>query len=47
MFCQKCGKEIPDDAAICPYCGAPTQESPADNKKKSPDKKKKKKVGRL
>ena len=22
MFCQKCGKEIPDDSAFCPKCGA-------------------------
>ena len=23
-FCAKCGKEIPEGAAICPSCGAPT-----------------------
>lgn len=22
MFCQKCGKQINDNAAFCPYCGA-------------------------
>lgn len=22
MFCKKCGKEIPDGAKFCPYCGA-------------------------
>lgn len=22
MFCQKCGSEIPDDANVCPSCGA-------------------------
>lgn len=22
MFCQKCGKEIPDDSTFCPGCGA-------------------------
>ncbi len=22
MYCHKCGKEIPDDADYCPYCGA-------------------------
>lgn len=21
MFCQKCGKEMPNDANMCPYCG--------------------------
>jgi hypothetical protein len=21
MFCTKCGREIPDDATLCPYCG--------------------------
>lgn len=21
MFCKKCGKEIKDDAVVCPYCG--------------------------
>lgn len=24
MFCQKCGKEIPDDSTFCPVCGANT-----------------------
>ena len=24
MFCSKCGKEISDDAVICPNCGVPT-----------------------
>lgn len=23
MFCGKCGKEMPDDAAACPACGTP------------------------
>ena len=23
MFCEKCGKEIPDSTKFCPYCGAP------------------------
>lgn len=22
MFCEKCGKEIPDSTKFCPYCGA-------------------------
>lgn len=22
MYCYKCGKVIPDDALLCPYCGA-------------------------
>ena len=26
MFCQKCGKQIPDDARFCPYCGTVEQE---------------------
>ena len=21
MFCRKCGKQIPDEARFCPYCG--------------------------
>ncbi len=25
MFCSKCGKEIPDDSAFCPFCGEPTK----------------------
>lgn len=24
MFCEKCGKEIFDEAVICPNCGCPT-----------------------
>ncbi len=23
MYCQKCGKELPDQAAFCPACGQP------------------------
>ena len=22
MTCRKCGKELPQDASFCPYCGA-------------------------
>lgn len=29
MFCQKCGKEIPDDSAFCPWCGAHTNAAQA------------------
>ncbi|MBQ3432252.1 MAG: zinc-ribbon domain-containing protein [Clostridia bacterium] len=25
MFCSNCGKEIPNDSAFCPYCGAKNQ----------------------
>jgi hypothetical protein len=25
MFCQKCGKELPDQAAFCPQCGHPVR----------------------
>ena len=21
MYCRRCGKEIPDDSLVCPYCG--------------------------
>lgn len=28
MFCGKCGQKIPDDATICPLCGAPTENAP-------------------
>lgn len=28
MFCSKCGKELPDDAVFCTYCGNPTSNSP-------------------
>ena len=24
MYCRKCGREIPDDSAMCGYCGTPT-----------------------
>lgn len=29
MFCKNCGKEIADNAIMCPSCGAPTQCGPA------------------
>jgi hypothetical protein len=25
MYCQKCGKEIDDNAVVCPNCGVPTE----------------------
>ena len=27
MFCNKCGKEIPDDSIFCPFCGESTGKS--------------------
>ena len=27
MFCEKCGKEIPDSTKFCPYCGAPVSKA--------------------
>lgn len=27
MFCNKCGKEIPNDSRICKYCGAPVNQT--------------------
>ncbi len=47
MFCEKCGKQINDDAAFCPYCGQSTSSdkqtrTEADNSsasKKTPPKK--------
>lgn len=36
MFCTSCGKQIPDDAAVCPACGAQIarpQPTPAGQKK--------------
>lgn len=34
MFCSKCGKEIHDEAVVCPFCGCATQNF---NAKKSED----------
>ena len=28
MFCANCGKEIPEDSNICPYCGAVVSSQP-------------------
>ena len=27
MFCEKCGKEIPDSTKFCPYCGSPVSKA--------------------
>ena len=32
MFCQNCGKEIPDDVAFCSHCGLKIQKSPTVDK---------------
>lgn len=29
MYCKNCGKEIDDQAIICPNCGVPTETKPA------------------
>lgn len=29
MFCLKCGKEIDDNAMVCPYCNCPTENAGA------------------
>jgi TM2 domain-containing membrane protein YozV len=34
MFCPKCGKEVPDTASFCPYCGASLK--PAETVKAEP-----------
>lgn len=26
MYCSKCGKRIPDDSNLCPYCGSEVDE---------------------
>ncbi len=31
MFCKKCGKEINDQASICPHCGQATDYNPVVN----------------
>ncbi len=25
MYCNKCGNQIPDNSAVCPYCGSPVE----------------------
>lgn len=40
MFCKNCGKEIPDDSKLCPYCGAVSPEEKTKAPKKAAPKKK-------
>lgn len=49
MFFQKCGKEIPNDANMCPYCGTTlaANPKPQPNVPQGKKKKKKKKTGCL
>lgn len=37
MFCQKCGKEIADNAAVCTYCGCAVSGSENKDVKKATD----------
>lgn len=37
MYCQHCGKEIPDNAQYCPDCGTKVLRYGQDGKKKSAD----------
>ena len=32
MFCEKCGKEIPDGVKFCKYCGNNTEDNVSENK---------------
>ena len=34
MFCRNCGKSIPDDSRICPYCGEQIQQKYYDSPQK-------------
>lgn len=36
MFCINCGKQIPDDAIFCPYCGAKISSIHLENLKELP-----------
>lgn len=31
MYCKTCGKEIPDGAYVCPYCGQQVNSQPSDD----------------
>ena len=33
MYCRKCGKEVDDEAVICPYCGCSTSGGKANDSK--------------
>jgi hypothetical protein len=39
MFCQVCGKQLPEDALFCPGCGRPSQDKNADAAREQPEKK--------
>lgn len=47
MFCKNCGKSIPDDAVLCPYCGTTLAANPQPQPNVPQDRKKKKKTGCL
>ena len=47
MFCKNCGKLIPDDAVLCPYCGTSLVANPPPQSNVPQDRKKKKKTGCL
>ena len=34
MYCKTCGKEINDEAVVCPHCGVATTNAPAAQQKK-------------
>lgn len=36
MFCKTCGKEINDNAVICPYCGCSTENAVKKEEKERP-----------
>ena len=33
MFCNQCGKPLPEDAAFCPECGAVREKEPEAKRK--------------
>ena len=34
-YCSKCGKQIVEEAIVCPFCGCPTSKFHAGNEKKN------------